>query len=70
MKNDTHYFEGCGDVNNNRGETDPELLAKIFLRRTAVKRDKGGFVIVNEKDVIDWFKNGDHLRKFHETDLM
>ncbi len=51
-------------------KTNPTLLAKVLLRRTAVNRENGGLITLNEKDVIDWFKNGDHLREFHETDLM
>ena len=51
-------------------KTTPSLLAKILFRKTAVKRDDKGFITLNEKDVIDWFENGDHLREFHETDLM
>jgi hypothetical protein len=69
--NNTVFFEnlfiaGATSVT----KTDPALLAKILLRRTAVKRDKGGLITLNENDVIEWFENGDHLREFHETDLM
>lgn len=49
-----------------------ELLAKVFLRRTGALPNptfKGSFII-EEDDLISWFKNGDHLKTYTSYDLL
>ena|SRR6187549_3139935 len=49
-----------------------ELLAKVFLRRVGAfpnPRIKGSFII-EEDELMSWFKNGDHLREYTSYDLL
>lgn len=50
---------------------DGNLTARVFLRRTGAiyDPDKKSYQI-QERDLMEWFENGDHLRSYTEYDTM
>ena len=46
------------------------LMAKVFLRRTGAINDHKGNYVINEKDIVGWFENGDYLKMVTEWDTM
>ena len=46
------------------------LMARVFLRRTGAINDHKGNYVINEKDIVGWFENGDYLKMVTEWDTM
>lgn len=49
-------------------EKQGELMAKKFIRQTGALLDSKGNRIINEQDLIQWFKSGSYLNKATEWD--
>lgn len=49
-------------------EKQGELMAKKFIRQTGALLDTKGNRIINEKDLIEWFKSGAYLNEATEWD--
>jgi hypothetical protein len=45
-----------------------ELMAKKFIRQTGAILDSNGNRLINEKDLIEWFKSGSYLNQATEWD--
>ena len=49
-------------------EKQGELMAKKFIRATGALNDGKGNKIINEEDLIEWFKSGAYLNPVTEWD--
>jgi hypothetical protein len=49
-------------------EKQGELMAKKFIRQTGALLDSKGNRIINEKDLIEWFKSGAYLNRATQWD--
>lgn len=47
-----------------------ELMAKKFIRQTGSFLDNKGNRVINEKDLIEWFRSGAYLNKATEWDAV
>lgn len=47
-----------------------QITARVMLRQTGAIYNENGTYTMQEKDLIDWFKSGLHLRKYTILDIM
>lgn len=54
------------ELNNSQGN----LMARVFLRRTGAINDQKGNYVINSKDLFSWFENADYLKMVTEYDTL
>lgn len=57
-------------IQNELKNSQGNLMARVFLRRTGAINDQKGNYVINSKDLFSWFENTDYLKIFTEYDTI
>lgn len=57
-------------IQNELKNSQGNLMARVFLRRTGAINDQKGNYVINSKDLFAWFENTDYLKIFTEYDTI